>query len=227
MGSLQTKNHKSNPNAKIIEGLKYKVRLLQKEVSEIMRIRGNESEIYNQEMIIFALKEEEWKQEKKKLNEEVNDLKKKLKNYKEDEEKFRGMENHEMVSEKCDNKEFHMLVRNSLLEQIRVEEVRRDEAIEKWKNLYFVIKYELDELIQRTNPGERLRWRTEEVELLEELHMELKAKEEVIAYLKDKIASMEKQEVKRDREIDILRQSLKIMSYNKKVSSLSKVFHKN
>lgn len=153
MGSLQTKNHKSNPNAKIIEGLKYKVRLLQKEVNEIMCIRENESEIYNQEMIIFALKEEEWKQEKKKLNEEVNDLKKKLEDYKEDEEKFRGVENQEMVSEKCDNKEFHMLVRNSLLEQIREEEVRRDEAIEKWKNLYFVIKNELDELIQRTNQG--------------------------------------------------------------------------
>lgn len=65
------------------------------------------------------------------------------------------------------------------------------------------------------------------MELLEELHMELKAKEEVIAHLKEKIASMEKQEVKREREIDILRQSLKIMSYNKKVSSLSKVFYKN
>ncbi|CAN4095674.1 unnamed protein product [Withania somnifera] len=133
-----------------------------------------------------------------------------------------------VISERCGDKEFdHMLMRNSLLEQIREEEVRRDEAIEKWKNLYFVIKNELDELIQRTNQGERLCWRTEEVELLEELHMELKAKEEVIAELKEKIASMEKQEVKWEREIDILRQSLKIMSYNKKVSSLSKVFYKN
>ncbi|MCD9639195.1 hypothetical protein HAX54_023573 [Datura stramonium] len=215
MGSLQTKDHKSNPNAKIIEGLKYKVRLLQEEVSEIMCIRENESQVYNQEMIIFALKEEEWNQEKKKLKEEVNDLKKKL----EDHNEFRGIvENQEMASdEKCgDDKEFHMLVRNSLLEQIREEEIRRDEAIEKWKNLYFVIKNELDELIQSTNQGGRLCWRTEEVELLEDLHMELKAKEEVIAHLKEKIASMEKQEVKREREIDILRQSLKIMSYNKK-----------
>ncbi|CAN4104542.1 unnamed protein product [Withania somnifera] len=129
-----------------------------------------------------------------------------------------------MVSEKCgDNKEFHML-RNSLLEQIREEEVRRDEAIKKWKNLYFVIKNELDELIQRTNQGERLCCRREEVESVEEAHMELKAKEEVIAHLKEKITSMEKQEVKREREIDILRQSLKIMSYNKKVSSF---FYKN
>lgn len=54
------------------------------------------------------------------------------------------------------------------------------------------------------------------MELLEELHRELKVKEEIIANLKEKIASMEKQEVKREREIDILRQSLKIMSYNKK-----------
>lgn len=220
MGSLQTKNHKTNPNAKIIEGLKYKVRLLQEEVSEIMCIRENESQAYNQETIIFALKEEEWKQEKKKLKEEMNNLKKKLEDYKKEDYQ-------EMVSEKCGDKEFHMLMRNSLLEQIREEEVRRDEAIEKWKNLYFVIKNELDELIQRTNQGEGLCWRTEEVELLEDLHMELKAKEEVIAHLKEKIASMEKQEVKREREIDILRQSLKIMSYNKKVSSFSKVFYKN
>ncbi|XP_060173810.1 uncharacterized protein LOC132604345 [Lycium barbarum] len=226
MGSLQTKDHKSNPNAKIIEGLKYKVRLLQEEVSEIMCIRENESQVYQQEMISFALKEAEWKQEKKKLKEEVNKLKKKLEDHKE-EEKFKGVENQEVVSEKCDNKECHMLVRNSLLEQIREEQVRRDEAIEKWKNLYFVIKNELDELIRRTDQGERLCWRTEEVELLEDLHMELKAKEEAIAYLKEKIASMEKQELKRERDIDILRQSLKIMSYNKKVSSLSKGFYKN
>ncbi|KAK4354878.1 hypothetical protein RND71_027072 [Anisodus tanguticus] len=215
MGSLQTKDDKSNLNAKIIEGLKYKVRLLQDEVNEIMCIRENECQVYQQEMIIFALKEAEWKQEKKKLKEEVNNLKKKLEDYKE-EDKFRGVENQEMVSGKCDNKECHMLVRNSLLEQIMVEAIRRDEAIEKWKNLYFVIKNELDELIQRTNQGERLCWRTEEVELLEDLHMELKAKVEAVAYLKEKIASMEKQELKRDREIDILRQSLKIMSYNKK-----------
>ncbi|PHT66738.1 hypothetical protein T459_31163 [Capsicum annuum] len=123
-----------------------------------------------------------------------------------------------MVSEKCgdNNNEFNMLMRNSLLEQIRDEEVRRDEAIDKWKNLYFVIKNELDELIQMTNQGERFCQRTKEVELLEELHRELKVKEEIIANLKEKIASMEKQEVKREREIDILRQSLKIMSYNKK-----------
>ncbi|KAM3322647.1 hypothetical protein P3S67_003798 [Capsicum chacoense] len=209
MGSNQTKNNKINPNAKIIEGLKYKVRLLQEEVSEMMCIRENESEIYNQEMIIFALKEEEWKQEKKKIIEEMNYLKKKLEDYK---------ENQEMVSEKCgdNNNELNMLMRNSLLEQIRDEEVRRDEAIDKWKNLYFVIKNELDELIQMTNQGERFCQRTKEVELLEELHRELKVKEEIIANLKEKIASMEKQEVKREREIDILRQSLKIMSYNKK-----------
>ncbi|XP_019258010.1 PREDICTED: uncharacterized protein LOC109236265 isoform X2 [Nicotiana attenuata] len=199
MGSLQTKD-KSNPNAKIIEGLKYKVRLLQTEVSEIMGIREYEPQPYQQEMIIFALKEAEWKQEKKKLKEEVNKLKKKLEE--KEEEKFKGVENHE-------------------------EQVRRDETIEKWKQLYFAIKIELDELIQRTNQGERLYCRTEEVELLEELHGELKAKEEAIAYLKERIASMEKQEVKREREVDILRQSLKIMSYNRKGTILTKGHNKS
>ncbi|XP_009781757.1 uncharacterized protein LOC107807644 [Nicotiana tabacum] len=209
MGSLQTKD-KSNPNAKIIEGLKYKVRLLQTEVSEIMGIREYESQTYQQEMIIFALKEAEWKQEKKKLKEEVNKLKKKLEE--KEEEKFKGVENHEKGDKEC---------------YIREEQVRRDETIEKWKQLYFAIKIELDELIQRTNQGERLYCRTEEVELIEELHGELKAKEEIITYLKERIDSMEKQEVKREREVDILRQSLKIMSYNKKGTILTKVVSKS
>ncbi|XP_016460214.1 uncharacterized protein LOC107783712 [Nicotiana tabacum] len=209
MGSLQTKD-KSNPNIKIIEGLKYKVRHLQAEVNEIMCIREHENQAYQQEVIIFALKEAEWKQERKKLKEEVNKWKKTLEEKEEEKFKF-GVENHEMISEKGDKECY-----------IREEQVRRDETIEKWKQLYFAIKIELDELIQRTNQGERLYCRTEEVELLEELHGKLKAKEEAITYLKERIASMEKQEVKREREVDILRQSLKIMSYNKKVTILNK-----
>lgn len=145
MGSFQTKD-KSHPNAKMVEGLKYKVRFLQGEINEIMCMREHESQVNAQEMIIFALKEAEWKKERKKLREEVKKLRKKLEE-KEEEEKCKGIiENHE-------DKEWHQFTTSYLLEQIRNEEARRDEAIEKWKQLYFAIKIELDNLIHRTNQG--------------------------------------------------------------------------
>ena len=40
-----------------------------------------------------------------------------------------------------------------LVEQMKEERARRDEAVEKWKQLYLAIKIELDELIQRTYDG--------------------------------------------------------------------------
>lgn len=65
------------------------------------------------------------------------------------------------------------------------------------------------------------------MELLEEMHKELKEKEEKIALLKEEIASKEQQELKREREVDILRQSLKIMSYNMKATNFSKNLSKS
>ncbi|XP_060181202.1 uncharacterized protein LOC132610810 [Lycium barbarum] len=223
MGSFQTKD-KSYPKDKVVEGLKHNVRFLQAEVNEIMCMREYESQVNAQEMIIFALKEAEWKKERKKLKEEVKKLKKKLEQ--KEEEKFKGVENDEMFSVKGD-KWRHQLATSYLLEQIRNEEAIRDEAIEKWKQLYFAIKMELDDLIHRTNQGGGLCWKTEQMELLEKLHMELKEKEEKIALLKEEIASKEQQELKREREIDIMRQSLKIMSYNMKVASFSKNLSKS
>ncbi|KAG5588312.1 hypothetical protein H5410_048746 [Solanum commersonii] len=209
MGSFQTKD-KSQPKDKVVEVLKYNVRFLQGEVNEIMCMREHESQVNAQEMIIFALKEGEWKKEKKKLKEEVKKLKKKLEE-KEEEKK----------------RKWHQLATSYLLEQIRNEEARRDEAIEKWKQLYFAIKIELDELICRTNQGRGLCWKIEQMELLEEMHRELKEKEEKIALLKEEIASKEQQELKREREVDILRQSLKIMSYNMKATNFSKNLSKS
>lgn len=218
MGSFQTKD-KSHPNAKMVEGLKYKVRFLQGEINEIMCMREHESQVNAQEMIIFALKEAEWKKERKKLREEVKKLRKKLEE-KEEEEKCKG------IIESHEDKEWHQFTTSYLLEQIRNEEARRDEAIEKWKQLYFAIKIELDNLIHRTNQG-GLCWKTQQVELLEVLHKELKEKEEKIALLKEEIASKEQQELKREREVDILRQSLKIMSYNMKATNFSKNLSKS
>jgi len=65
------------------------------------------------------------------------------------------------------------------------------------------------------------------MELLEEMHRELKEKEEKIALLKEQIASKELQELKREMEVDILRHSLKIMSYNMKATNFSKNLSKS
>lgn len=55
-------------------------------------------------------------------------------------------------------------------------------------------------------------WRPEEEEMVEELKRELRAKEETIEALKSHLASLEQDKHKSEREADILRQSLRIMS---------------
>lgn len=57
--------------------------------------------------------------------------------------------------------------------------------------------------------------KAEEEEMIKELQRELHAKEETIRGMKAQIASMEQEEYKKEREIDILRQSLRIMSSKK------------
>ena len=48
------------------------------------------------------------------------------------------------------------------------------------------------------------------------MRQELKAKEETIALLQARLASVEKEGARRDREVDILRQSLRIVTHKKK-----------
>lgn len=60
-----------------------------------------------------------------------------------------------------------------------------------------------------------LYWRAEEEDTVEELKRDIKSKEEMIAGLKSRIVSMENEQYKKEREIDILRQSLRIMSSKK------------
>lgn len=55
-----------------------------------------------------------------------------------------------------------------------------------------------------------------------ELKQELAAKEERIELLQAKLASMEHQELRREREMDILRQSLRIMSHQRRPTKLEK-----
>lgn len=150
MGGYQTKD-RNIPSSKVVEGLKHKVKLLQGEVSEIICLRDAEILAYERKMMDFAFKEAEWKKERNNLKEEVKKLRKRLD---EREERFKGMGN-ELIVDK-NGKEWQFLGPGFLFEQIREEQARRDDAVEKWKQLYFAIKIELDDLIQRTIQGTAL-----------------------------------------------------------------------
>ncbi|KAF5452597.1 hypothetical protein F2P56_027573 [Juglans regia] len=205
MGVNASKN-KSNLCDRNVTGLMENTRFLQKAMREMMSEREKQSKAYERDMMVFAFKEAEWKQERKRLREEVKSLRK-IVEEKEDRIKEMG--------EKSEKKGWELLMGSGfLLEQMREERARRDEAVEKWKQLYLAIKMELDDLIQRTHHGEvQYYWKAEEEEeLIQELQRELHAKEETIRGLKARMSSMEHEEYSKEREIDILRQSLRIMS---------------
>lgn len=150
MGAYCAKAMKSIPIDEATEGLKRKVMLLQEEVHEIMRIRDAEIQAYEREMMVFAIKEAEWKKERRKLREEVKKFRKKLED---GEDRSKGKENELIMGDKSTGKEWQSLGPRFLLEHIRGEQARRDDAVEKWKQLYFAIKIALDDLIQKTNQG--------------------------------------------------------------------------
>ncbi|CAA3010542.1 Hypothetical predicted protein [Olea europaea subsp. europaea] len=211
MGSFQTKEKSCSPGEKVVEGLKNKMRLLQGEMNEIMCIRESENQAYEHELMVFAFKQAEWRRERRRLKDEAKKLRKRLEGK---EERLRCTEKSVVVSENC-NDEWQIFDKSSIFKHIKEEQARRDETVEKWKELYFAIKVELDDLIQRAHQ-ERLCWKSNEEEILLELKEELKLKEERGALLQAKLDSMKQQECKREREIDILRQSLRIMSHRKK-----------
>ncbi|CAK9184252.1 unnamed protein product [Ilex paraguariensis] len=70
--------------------------------------------------------------------------------------------------------------------------------------------------------GKGLSGRGEEEDIMEELHRELKAKGETIELLQARVAAMEQQESNREREVDILRQSMRIMSHKNKPTKIAK-----
>ncbi|KAE8717545.1 UPF0329 protein [Hibiscus syriacus] len=156
--------------------------------------------------MVLACKEAEWAKEKRKLKEEVKALRKMVE---EKEEKIKGMERDSMAVQKSD-KGWPLLGTSFLLEQMKEERARRDEVVEKWKQLYLAIKTELDDLIQRTH-GDAIYWKVEEEDMIEEMKEELKIKEETIEAMRARIASMEKEGFERKREMDILKQSLRIL----------------
>ncbi|KAG6664592.1 golgin subfamily A member 6-like protein 22 [Carya illinoinensis] len=210
MGVNASKN-KSNLCDRNVTGLMENIRFLQKAMREMTSEREKQSKAYERDMMVFAFKEAEWEQERKRLREEVMSLRK-IVEEKEDRIKEMG--------EKSEKKGWELLMGSGfLVEQMRKERARRDEAVEKWKQLYLAIKMELDDLIQRTHHGEvQYYWKAEEEEMIQELQRELHAKEETIRGLKARMSSMEHEEYKKEREIDILRQSLRIMSSKKSQS---------
>lgn len=206
---------KSDQCEKGLRGLTEKVRLFQEEMEAMMYEREKETRAYEIDMMVFAFKEAEWKQERKKLKEELKRLRKAVE---EKDERIRVMEDRSVGEKSEKNGEF-LGTPSFLVEQMREERVWRDEAVDKWKKLYLAIKDELDDLIQRTHREDGLYRRAEE-EMIEELKMEVKAKEGCIKELKARLVFVENEEYSRAREVDILRQSLKIMS-SRKASSFS------
>lgn len=205
---------KSDQCEKGLRGLTEKVRLFQEEMKAMMYEREKETRAYEIDMMVFAFKEAEWKQERKKLKEELKRMRKAVE---EKDERIRVMEDRSVGEKSEKNGEF-LGTPSFLVEQMREERVWRDEAVDKWKKLYLAIKDELDDLIQRTHQDGL--YRRAEEEMIEELKMEVKAKEGCIKELKARLVFVENEEYSRAREVDILRQSLKIMS-SRKASSFS------
>lgn len=201
MGSSVSKKRKNKPFG--VDGLKKdqkakkkgslagKVRLLQREMKELMWGWEEEKKRHEKEREGWGCKETEWKRERKRLREEVKRLRKAVE---EREERIREMG-----------------VNCLLLEHLQEEKTKRDEAVEKWKMLYLAIKTELDDLIERAHQGDKLYGRGEEENLLGKYQKELKSKEDTIEVLQAQLASAKMEESKRGREVDILRQSLRIM----------------
>ncbi|WVY98132.1 hypothetical protein V8G54_030283 [Vigna mungo] len=210
MGGRVSKSGRSS-SEKYVMNLKEKVRVLQEEMKEMMYEREKESRSYERDIMVFTFKEADWKQEGKRLREEVKQLRSLVE---EKDEKIREIE--VGLMEKNSQKEWELMGTKLLVEQMKEERARRDEAVEKWKQLYLEIKNELDELIQRTYDGDGLYWKAEENDIeMENLRKELQEKEETVKALKFQLLAMEKEKNKKEREFDLLRQSLRIMNGKK------------
>jgi len=143
---------KSKKCEKGLRGLTEKVWLFQEEIQAIMYEREKEARAYERDMIVFAFKRAEWKQERKKLKEEVKRLRKVVE---EKDERIRVLEERS-IGRESEKREGFLGTTSFLVEQMREERVWRDEAVDKWKKLYLAIKAELDDLIQKTHHGASL-----------------------------------------------------------------------
>ncbi|ONK63899.1 uncharacterized protein A4U43_C07F20070 [Asparagus officinalis] len=152
-------------------------------------------------------------EERRENSSEVERLRRRIED---DEERMRSLEGELMASRDVEGEEWqHWLGTECLVEHMKEEQKRREVQVEKWKSLYLTIKNELDDLILRTKQGGRFILGANE-DLIDRLQMEVMAKEETIEMLRSRISLMEKEEKRREREIDILRQSLKILNNTKR-----------
>ncbi|KAL1368026.1 hypothetical protein HN51_022119 [Arachis hypogaea] len=214
-GSVSKSTRKRRFSEKYVTNLKEKVMVLQEEIKDVMYEREKESRSYEREIMVFTFKEADWKQEGKRMREEVKMLRKMVE---EKEERIRDLEEKSKKGSRSssDEKEWEQMETKLLVEQMKEERVRRDEAVEKWKHLYLAIKTELDDLIHRTYHGDGLYWKAEEKEIqMETMKKELQDKEETIKALKSHLDSLEQEKYKKEREFDLLRQSLRIMNGKK------------
>lgn len=69
--------------------------------------------------------------------------------------------------------------------------------------------------------GNGLYWRAEDENMIQELKRELRDKEQNIEALKAQLGSVETEVYRKQRDIDILRQSFRIMSHKKKAPPIS------
>ena len=129
-----------------VRGLKEKVRLLREEVRGVVSEMDKVTKAHEKDKMVFAFKEAGWKTEKKRLKEEVKMLRKRVN------ERITEIEERNFGDKTATERKMEGTP-NIIFGQIQQERAHRDEAIEKWKQLYHAIKIELDDLIQRTHNG--------------------------------------------------------------------------
>ncbi|CAA7403279.1 unnamed protein product [Spirodela intermedia] len=175
-----------------------------------------------------AAKEGAWRRERRRQEGEMAALRKKLGA---EERRRRELEDESAAAaaggggggDGLSKEELRVLSACRLVEQMKTEQERREQAVEKWKQLYLAIKAELDALILRTKEGERL-WVAAEDDAAERLRGEVEVKEAAMGELRERLAAAEAEGTKKEREIDILRQSLRILtSSSKKRSRLRRI----
>ncbi|KAK1266993.1 hypothetical protein QJS04_geneDACA000060 [Acorus gramineus] len=145
-------------------------------------------------------REAEWRKERRRMKEEI----------------LRLRRNKKVEEDAAAVVEVGSVGNGYLLERMREERALREEAVEKWKQLYLAIKIELDDLICKTHQG---LYQGVNQGAIEGLRGELKVKEDMVEELRSKVVAMEKEKAKKEREVDILRQSLRILSNAKKTRS--------
>lgn len=125
--------------------LRAKIHALEEEIREVRRRGDEESRAHRQREAAVVAKEGEWKRERRRHKEEAGALRRKL----EEEEEGRRRALEEVAAAAAGGGGGAC----RLVEQMRAEQAQREQAVEKWKQLYLAIKAELDALILRTKQG--------------------------------------------------------------------------